>query len=339
MESEGTPRISVLLPVYNASETLDEALESLWKQRFRNFEVLAVDDGSTDGSADILARHGEHELRLRTLRSEHLGLVPALNLALTQSQAPFLARMDADDRSHPDRLELQLTAMLHNPKLGVVGTKVHVFPRGQVQDGWKRYQTWINGLISPQQHAREIFVESPLAHPSVLIRREALDAVGGYQDPPWPEDYDLWLRMHLAGWELAKVNRVLLAWRHSGSRESFRSSRYNLESFMATRCHYLARHPALRQKRVRIWGAGKTGRRLARGLEGQGIAIEAFYEVAPKLIGKLRRNVPVRFWKELGPPDAIPLLVAVGAPGARDLIRPHLDRLGYMEGETAFFVS
>ena len=333
------PRLSVLLPVRNAQHTLDQALQSLWGQSMRRFEVLAVDDGSTDATPDILARHAEHDVRLRTMRQEPLGLVPALNRATAEAKGDYLARMDADDRCHPRRFELQLQLMDGNPRLGAVGSKVHVFPRAKLRQGWKRYEAWLNGLLTPEDHAREIFVESPLAHPSVLLRREALEAVGGYRDPAWPEDYDLWLRLHAAGWDLAKVNRVLLAWRHSGSRESFRSSRYNLDGFMAARCHYLARHPALSGGRVRVWGAGKTGRRLARGLETEGVTVTAFYEVAPKLIGKLRRGAPVRFWKELGPPQGLPLLVAVGAPGARDLIRPHLRRLGYTEGVDAFFVS
>jgi hypothetical protein len=183
-------------------------------------------------------------------------------------------------------------------------------------------------------------VESPLAHPSVMLRTEILRSLGGYHDPPWAEDYDLWLRLHEQGHSLAKVDRVLLAWRNQATRLSVNSERYSLNQFMNARCHYLARVPAIRDRgAVHIWGAGKTGRRLARGLESHGIRVERFYEVAKGLVGKLRRGAPVLSWEDLAPPGETVLLVAVGAPGARDLIRPTLEDRGYSEGKNVWFAS
>jgi glycosyltransferase involved in cell wall biosynthesis len=301
--------------------------------------VVAVDDGSTDGSAALLAAHAAREPRLRVIRTGPEGLVPALETARAVADTPYLARMDADDVAHPDRFLLQAGYLKHHPEVAVVGCKVRIFPRDDIGGGWERYETWLNGLLAPEDHAREIFVESPLAHPSVMMRTGVLADLGGYRDPDWPEDYDLWLRFHAAGHGLAKVDRVLLAWRNHPERISTTTSRYDLDAFLRCRAHHLAAHPALAGGRVRIWGAGRTGRRLARELARNGIAVEAFYEVARNQIGRLRRGAPIRFWEELGPPDGIPLLVAVGAPGARELIRPALRERGWVEGETAFFAS
>ena len=332
--------VSVLLPVRNAQETLEETLDSLWRQTHRDFRLIAVDDGSSDRSLEILATHEVLESRMTLLRTGGEGLVPALNKGLAEVDTPYLARIDADDIAHKDRLKLQAAYLDQHPLVAAAGCKVRVFPRHHLLDGWRRYEKWINAVISPDEHRKNIFVESPLAHPSVMLRTAILRNLGGYHDPPWAEDYDLWLRLHEQGHDLGKVDRVLLGWRHHPARLSSQSERYSLERFMEARCHYLARVPKIRATRtVRIWGAGKTGRRLARGLESHGIRVQKFYEVAKGLVGKLRRNAPVVPWEDLESPGGAPLLVAVGAPGARDLIRPALEERGYTEGKDVWFVS
>jgi len=333
------PRIGVLLPVRDAEPTLDLALRSLWRQTFSRFEVLAVDDGSRDGSARILALHAARERRLRLVPRSGEGLVAALEAAREHTRAPFLARFDADDVCHPDRLRLQLAALERLPRVAALGSRVVLFPRNRVGPGWRRYERWLNGLTSPADHARELFVESPLAHPSVLLRADAVAAVGGYRECSWAEDYDLWLRLAAAGWELAKLNTPLLAWRQTEGRLSLRSPRYRVESFLDAKAHYLARHPLLAGRRVALWGAGKTGRRLARRLAAHGVEVIGFYEVDAARIGRSIGNAPVRSWQDLERPGRHPLLVAVGAAGARALIRPELERRGYVEGVDCLFAA
>jgi glycosyltransferase involved in cell wall biosynthesis len=331
--------ISVLFPIRDASETLDAALCSLWRQTWTNFEVLAVDDGSTDSGPQILRNHARREKRLRILSSGGSGLVSSLELARSAARSPFLARMDADDLCHPDRFRRQIRYLRSHPEVAAVGSKVALFPQKSLGPGWRRYQAWLNGLITPQDHARELFVESPLAHPSVLMRAAAVMEVGGYQDRGWPEDYDLWLRLDEAGHGLAKVAATLLAWRHTPWRLSVTSPRYDLRAFQAARAAYLARHPVLRDGRAAVWGAGRTGRRLSRLLTAHRIETVRFYDVDPRKIGTRVQGAPVRSWTELEAPGALPLLVAVGAPGARALIRPETRRLGYREGIDFLFAA
>jgi glycosyltransferase involved in cell wall biosynthesis len=333
------PSISVLLPVRNGAATLDEALDSLWDQSHGDFEVVAVDDGSEDATPDILVEHEVRDPRLRVLRTGPRGLVPALESARAAACGHYLARMDADDFVHPDRLELQLEYLAQHPRTAAVGSKVTLYPREKLQGGWIRYETWLNSLLTPEDHAREIFVESPLAHPSVMLRREALEEVGGYRDAGWAEDYDLWLRLNAAGWELAKVNRTLLGWRHDPGRLTVTSDRYSLDAFMAARAHYLALHPAIRGHQVRVWGAGRTGRRLSRALHREGVRPTGYYEVDPARIGGRFADAPVSSWEDLPPAGGFTLLVAVGAAGARDLIRPEVRRRGYREGVDVFFTA
>ncbi len=206
-----TPAVSVLLPCRNAAPTLDEALRSIAGQSLSDFELIAIDDGSTDGTAERLTAWAVQDPRLRLLRIEARGIIAALNAGLAACQAPVIARMDADDIAEPDRLLQQLDLLRARPDLAAVGCLVAGYPPDLLAEGFRLYIEWQNRLIEPAAIAREIFIESPLVHSSMVIRREWLERVGGYQERGWAEDYDLWLRMHLAGARFAKVPAVLLA--------------------------------------------------------------------------------------------------------------------------------
>lgn len=329
---------TVLFPVRNAEATLDRALDSLWRQTWSDFEVMAVDDGSTDRSGEILAAHARRESRLRVL-SGGAGLVAALEAARRLARTPYLARMDADDICHPDRFRRQVGYLDAHPEVAAVGSRIALFPRSGVGAGWRRYETWLNSLLTPEDHRREIFIESPLAHPSVLLRAAALEAVGGYRETGWAEDYDLWLRLDAAGWGLAKLPATLLAWRHSPARHSLTSPKYSHESFLSARAHFLARHPMLAAGRLAIWGAGRTGRRLTRKLRRHGVRVVGFYDVDPRKIGREVEGARVRPWTDLAGPGAVPVVVAVGSAGVRELIRPEVLRRGYREGEDLLFAA
>jgi glycosyltransferase involved in cell wall biosynthesis len=328
------PRVSVLLPYRDAEATLDEAMESVRRQTFDDLEIVAIDDGSRDGGPALVAHHARLDPRVRSLRlpAGRGGIPQALDFGFGAARGRFIARMDADDVSLPARFELQWAALEAAPDLGVIGTQVEGFP--DILEGLARYIDWQNGLITATEHARELFVESPLCHPSVMMRREALEAVSGFRDPEWAEDYDLWLRMAAAGWGLAKVPEVLFRWRHRADRATLKDERYARERFTRAKAHYLA--PRLREDRrsLVIWGAGTTGRRFARALEAHHVTPAVFVDIDPRKIGGVARDRPIVATSHLdGGPGAHVVLVAVGARGARALVRERLTRLGFVEGD------
>lgn len=293
--------------------------------------MLAIDDGSTDAGPEIVSRIAALDPRVRPLATGGLGLVAALTRGLASARAPFVARMDGDDVSLPGRLRAQLDAMDRAPGLGAIGTQVEGFPCALVGEGLRRYIAWQNGLVTPEDHAREIYVEAPLCHPSVMLRRAAVDRVGGYRDVKWAEDYDLWLRLHSAGYELAKVPAVLLRWRHSDGRATFADPRYDLERFIDAKAGPLSADLARLARPVVVWGAGPTGKHLARALERHGVHAQCFVDVDPRKIGRRARGAPVAAPESLVH-GAQTVIVAVGARGARALIRAHLTREGFVEG-------
>lgn len=351
------PKISVLLPCRNAARFLPECIASLEAQTEPRFEALVLDDGSTDGTSAILGAWAERDARVRRVERVGEGLVAALGALAARARAPLLARMDADDVAHPPRLERQAALLERRPDVTACGTRVRYVPRAELGSGGRRYETWLNGLTEPDELARDLFVECPIAHPTLVIRRRAFEEVGGYRELDGPEDYDLVLRLAVAGYGLANVPDVLLDWRLGEHRLSRRSSRYSPAAFRRLKVSFLADLlPAGRP--LAIWGAGKVGKAFAREwLRAGRRPIAAFIDLDPRKIGQTIHgamvvrpaDLPSAGAAEAGPresagPDAdtgppaagsgLPyVLIAVGSPGARGEIREALDAWGFRELE------
>ena len=183
------PRVSVLMPVFNGEQFLLAAIESILGQGFTGFEMIVVDDGSTDNTPEIL--RSIRDSRLRLLRNErNLGIVAALNRGLEYASGEYICRMDADDIALPGRLEQQVSFLDANPKCVLVGTHARLIDdRGN--------EIGVEAPPASDAHIRRImFVHNPFIHGSVMLRSSALRAVGRYDDRfLHNEDYDLWLRI------------------------------------------------------------------------------------------------------------------------------------------------
>ena len=318
-----TPRVSLLVPVHNAGPYLEAALDSITSQTMRDFEVLCVDDGSTDGSGALLAARADADSRFRILSPGRIGLVRALNLARSEARADYLARFDADDEMDPRRLDLQADHLDRERDTDIVSCLVRHFPEADVREGNRIYEAWLNGLVRHEEIVRDIFVESPLAHPSVMMRAAAFDRLGGYREMGWPEDYDLWLRAYFLGMRFAKVPEVLLSWRDHGVRATRTDPRYSVQSFLRVKAAFLVKGPLAPKRPFVVWGAGMIGRRLTRLLIQAGRPPLALLDIDKKVIGRTRHGRPIL------PPEALRrgsalVLGAVGARGARAAIRDRL---------------
>jgi len=324
------PAVSVILPCRNAAAYLPACLRSLSRQTFGDFEVLAVDDGSADETRVALAAWQQRDPRFRLIEQPPLGLVAALNHGLAQARGAVIARMDADDIAHPRRLELQFS-FLESGGAEVVSCLVRCFPRCQLRLGMRRYERWLNSLVTHEQMERDLFVESPLAHPSAMLRADVLGSLGGYRDMGWPEDYDLWLRAYAGGLRFGKVGLHLYWWRERRDRLSRVHPAYSPAAFRRCKVHYLKMIYLGGENLVTIWGAGKEGKALARHLRRAGVNIAAFIDVDPRKIGNTVLGAPVVAAEALTRDHY--LLVAVGAQGARDEIRAYLAAAGWREPE------
>ena len=327
------PPVSVLMPVRDGAEFLTAAADSISGQTFTDFEVVVVDDGSEEETREALAEWAREDSRVRILRQEAAGIVAALERARATARGPFLARMDADDIAEANRLAAQLDLLNDRSDLAGCGCLVRYFPEAAVRDGARRYESWLNSVRTSEQISAAMFVECPLAHPTFFLRADMVEAVGGYADRPWPEDYDLILRMWQAGHEFAKVPEVLHQWRERPDRLSRTGQRYAPEAFLACKVHYLRETLLAGGRDGVVWGAGPVGKTLARTLLRAGTKIAAFVELDPRKIGQEIHGAPV-----LEPAAALrirgPLhLAAVGQPGARERILGQLRDAGMRDSE------
>jgi GT2 family glycosyltransferase len=325
------PRAAVLLPARDAARTVRAAAVSILRQTLRDLSLVVVDDGSRDGTRAILEGLARRDRRVVVVHGAGEGIAGALRRGLSRCDADVVVRMDADDVAHPRRLEVQLAALAADPSLAAVGSRVRLFPRGEVAGGMARYAAWVNGLVTPDLVLRDLLVEAPLVHPAAAIRRRVLDEVGGWRDGDFPEDYDLWLRLAAEGHRLGNVPEVLLDWRESAGRLTRTDPRYAISRHVALKAAWLAAGPLSDRREVAIWGAGETGRAFARALRAHGVAVVLFLEVDARKIGRSIQGAPVHSFEEAERARGLPLLVAVGAPGARDLIRAELSRRGFQE--------
>jgi glycosyltransferase involved in cell wall biosynthesis len=327
--------VSVVMPVYNAEATVHQALDSVRTQTFQSLEIIVVNDGSTDNSLEILRQQPD----IKLLDHSHRGIVPALNDGLTAASGNYIARMDADDLCHPERIEQQASFLDAFPDIGIVGCRVSFSGNREQQAGYAAYVDWTNSLIDPDDIALNRFIESPFAHPSIMFRRELFEQFGAYRDGPFPEDYELWLRWMANGVKAAKVDQELLAWSDPPNRLSRTDPRYNIAAFYETKAEYLAlwlkknnpHHPE-----VVIWGAGRITRKRAAVLEQYGIRITQYIDLKSRT---LNCGTPVIHHTDIPDPNTCFILPMVGKRGARKKIRAFLKDRGFTEGKNCIFAA
>jgi glycosyltransferase involved in cell wall biosynthesis len=330
------PVISVIMPARDAAATVLIALESIRSQTFHDWELVVVDDGSQDETPLLLQSAARSDARIQVLSQDPLGIVEALQRGCAAARGEFIARMDADDWMAPERLSRQLEFLARHSEIGVVSCQVRHGGHQTRQAGYAAHVAWVNTLTTPADMALRRFVESPVAHPSVMFRRRLWQQHGGYASGDFPEDYELWLRWMDAGVQFGKVDAELLTWNDPSGRLSRTDPRYHEEAFYRVKCCYLARwlrREVEPSREIWLWGAGRITRRRFRALEDQGIALAGFVDIDAKKLGRLRDGRAV-----VGP-DHLPLrnrafiLAGVSVRGARELIAGQLNRLGWDEGK------
>ena len=330
------PEVSVVLPVFNGARTISRAVRSILDQTLRKIELIVLDDGSTDETIAVTRKI--RDPRLKLIQCAHRGVAAAANAATELATAPIIARMDADDFAYPLRLETQLQR-LHEQHLDVIGSQVRILNEtGHVVRSMRRYERWINEeTVDGEQISAFRFVEFPLVNPTILARRRYFEL--GFCDSDVPEDYDLMLRAAAHGMRFGKVDEVLLDWNDHEDRLTRTDSRYSLPAFMRCRQLHLLAGPLCNATRVDLWGLGQAGKPWLRWLQARNVTIRRGYDVNERKVNERIHGVQVKHPREMPVADGTPLVIAVGAEGARELILPQIRSRGYVPGDDAWFVA
>lgn len=323
------PEISVILPFYNAQLTISRAIESIVDQTITNWELLLVDNGSTDGSSVVARSFAKSDRRIRVLEEKQQGVVFAFNTGLSYASGAYIARMDADDYCYPQRLEKQSDYLKKNSEVAAVSSRVR-YCAGVPQEGMLHYVVWVNSLMTSKQIKNNRFVELSIINPSLMFRRSDLEKYGSYVAGDFPEDYELILRWLEAGAILTKVEDTLLDWHDSPNRLTRTDPRYSVEAFYRLKTKYLVRwlkkhNPFYPQ--VVVWGGGRKSRQRSSLLEAEGVVISAYIDIVRDKTAKK----PCIFYQDVAPPGKYFVLSYVGNRGRREEVRQFLLSRGYQE--------
>ena len=256
--------ISILLPVFNTAPYLRECLDSILAQTETDWELLAVNDFSTDESLQILEEYAVRDERIRVFQNIEKGIVPALRLAFQQSSGLLVTRMDSDDRMLPQKLAFLKKMLLENGQGCVATGLVKYFSQNQLGEGYRRYATWMNSLALVNRHFDEIYRECTIPSPCWMAWHGDLTQIGAFKDTIYPEDYDLAFRFRQAGFKVVTHPEVLHEWRDRPDRTSRTHELYLDNSYLFLKTDWFIRTDYNAQRPLVLWGAGRKGKRLAR---------------------------------------------------------------------------
>lgn len=321
------PKVSVILPFFNAEQTLGNAIQSIINQSFTNWELILIDNNSSDRSSQIARSFCEKDTRIKCVHEPRQGVVFAANKGGENAQGTYLARMDADDISYPNRLRSQVAFLDEKEEIGLVSGQV-AYVGNTDNGGFIRYVDWLNTVKSSEQIRLNQFAEYPLANPSVMFRSELLKTYGVFKEGKFPEDYEFFLRMQSGGVRMEKIHQTIIAWHDSSTRLTRTDPRYSQEAFFKLKAKYLGMWLQRNNKthpKVYIWGAGRLAKKRSSYLIEQGIDISGYIDI-------VRKGKDVIYYKDLDAFSSGFILSYVTSWDARLQVREYLDMKGFQEG-------
>lgn len=329
--------ISVILPYFNAEPTLDRAIQSILDQTFEDFELILINNNSIDGSFDIAASFAQQDTRIKCLNEQQQGVVYAANTGMKAASGKYMARMDADDVAHPQRLEQQVIHLESNPAISISATQVNYKTNNPKIGEFQHFVDWSNSLNSRNDIYANRFVEFPVVNPTLMFRKELLHDIGYLKNEDFPEDYEWFLRAIEAGHMVEKLPKPLLDWHDSENRLTRSDLRYRNDAFFKIKTEYLTRHlKAISQTKVWIWGAGKLSLKRSQFLLDHGIIIEGYIDIKA---GKRVSGYPCVHFEMVSIKAQTFILSYVSNRGKRDEIRQFLNARNYSECKSYLVVG
>ena len=263
--------VSILTPFKNTSEFLPECLDSIINQTYQHWELLIIDDHSSDDSYTIVNAYVQKDPRIKLFKNSGNGIINALRLAFEKSSGNYMTRMDSDDIMHPEKLERMLKDLQKHGKKHIALGQVKYFSEAGIGDGYAKYEAWLNELTSEGQNYSEIYKECVIPSPCWMVHRDDLIACDAFRSDRYPEDYDLTFRFYKQNIKCIPSNQLLHYWRDYSTRASRTDSNYAENHFLDIKLHYFLELNHINSRPLTIWGAGKKGKTIAKLLQTKGI--------------------------------------------------------------------
>ena len=330
------PLISILMPYKNTARFLEACVNSILDQHYTHWELLAINDHSTDQSQEILQAYAKKDQRIHLSLNSGQGIIPALRTAYEMSSGAFITRMDSDDIMSLDKLQSLLSGLESHGKGHVALGKVKYFSDRGISDGYSRYERWINGLTEKGANFHEIYKECVIPSPCWMVYREDLDLCGAFTPDRYPEDYDLTFRFYEQGLKCIPCKDTLHLWRDYDTRTSRTSEHYAQNYFLQIKLHYFLKLDYDSSRPLVIWGAGFKGKTLVKGLLQRELTLIWLCD-NPKKIGKRIYEQPLLHYTKLAELEKPQSIISVANESAQEEIREYLEQQDLLGTGDAFF--
>ena len=292
------PLISILTPFKNTETFLAECLDSIISQTYTNWELLIVDDASTDNSYDLVNSYSVKDERIKLIKNNGNGIIDALRLAFENSKGEYITRMDSDDVMPKNKLKVLVHSLMRYGKQHVAVGKVNYFSEEGISNGYERYEKWLNDLTQEGANYSEIYKECVIPSPCWMIHRDDLITCDAFNPNIYPEDYDLTFRFYKYGMKCIPCDQVLHHWRDYSTRTSRTHEHYAQNYFLDIKLHYFLELDYDPNRILTVWGAGFKGKHIAKMLKKRKMP---FIWICnnPKKIGKHIYKIELHSFKYL----------------------------------------
>lgn len=330
------PLISILTPFKNTEAFLEDCLNSILKQTYTNWELLIVDDASTDSSYKIVEKFAKNDSRIKLLKNPGNGIIDALKLAFKNSNGELVTRMDSDDIMQPNKLEVLANKLLTHGKQHVAIGLVNYFAEAGIKDGYKSYEIWLNNLTKTGKNFSEIYKECVIPSPCWMIHRSDLINCDAFNPNVYPEDYDLAFRFYKHQYKCIPCDTVLHNWRDYSSRTSRTHVHYAENHFIDLKLHYFLDLDYNPNKKLVVWGAGNKGKTIAKTLIKKEVPFEWICDnpnkIGRDIYGKILQ--PFSFLETVENPQSI---ITVANKSAQKEINAYLKSIQMINKKDYFF--
>lgn len=264
------PLVSIIMAAKDTAIYLEDCLDSILAQTYQHWELIAINDHSSDHTAEILETYALKDARIRVFNSNRHKLIPTLKYGYQFAEGELINRMDSDDKMPEDKLEILVTEWLKYGKGTIIagGTK-HFVEEGEVGGGFLRYENWLNTIARDNRHYEEIYQECVIPSHCWIIHKTDFDTVDGFNPEVYPEDYDLCFRFYKHGLNVIGIDRILHFWRDRSNRISRTWEEYKDNRYFNMKVRYFYEIDRDQSRPLVLWGTGRNGKDMARLLQQQ----------------------------------------------------------------------
>ena len=327
------------MPVHNSAVYLSECIDSIISQSYKNWEIIAVNNGSTDNSLEILKNYEVTDKRIKVFDIEEANLLKSLRIGYNKSKGKYIHRMDSDDKMPKEKISIMVKELDNYGDGFVITGGTHSFSdEKKIGHGFKRYDDWLCKVSRNNSHASEIYRECVIPSNCWLVSRKDFNLSGGFNSNVFPEDYDLCFRFYEKKLQIIGVDKVLHFWRDHNNRISRNWECYLDNRFFILKTNYFNKIDRNYNRPLVIWGAGKNGKDLLKLFKKNEDEINWVCDNKNK-IGKDIYDIRVQDFsiiKDLKNPQ---IIIAVASPKDQKKIEEFLLSVKKIKGVDYWFFS